>query len=379
MKIAFVLHDFSLTGAPKLGLQIAEIFAQTHQVTLITKKDGPLRDQIKEGSFIEVIDVATSHELADLSLQERVERATELLKRIDPDLVYVNSLAAGEWVSAASALKRSVVLHVHELQQSILELQRMRLFDNFSVSQADLVLTASDECMRDVRRLFRLPAERVVNFGVCVNIEEVQRLAEVAPGAAIRHDGKALDWSRRKRSARKLIVMCGQSSHRKGSDLFWQAAADVPEHDFLWVGPWDDELSQAVNPALALNLKKRLKNLYWTNLVKNPFAYISQADLFVLTAREDPNPLVVPEAISLRVPVVTFRNSGGSHDWTNRFGYSLTGNVDPVRIADFIHRFFLAANEGVDLDQRFLEVADLRAKARSIMQDIESLVSAAAA
>lgn len=379
MKIIFVVHDFSLTGAPRLGLQIAEVLAQTHDVTLVTKKDGPLRELVESGTFSDVIDVHTSHEVADLTLEERVNRAYELLQNVRPDLVYVNSIAAGDWVSAARKARCKVALHVHELQRSIVELQGMRLFDSYDISQADIVIAASDECVHDIHRTLRYSPERVINFGVCVDIEQIRQMGANVPSAGVRHDRRKLAWDKEQRAERRLVVMCGQSCERKGSDLFWKVAEACPGCDFLWVGPWDDDMSRRVNPGLSLNKLKPLDNFYWTNLVKNPFAFIARADLFVLTAREDPNPLVVPEAISLGVPVLTFRDSGGSHAWTSRYGYSLSGSVDPKRISDFISRFFSQQQFPASPDTAFFEAVDLKRKVRSMSAELERIKTPLAA
>ncbi len=61
-------------------------------------------------------------------------------------------------------------------------------------------------------------------------------------------------------------------------------------------------------------------------------------DLFVLTSREDLNPLVVAEAIVLGKKVVGFADTGGSKSFLERFGHALSGSVDVDRLYKLVPR-----------------------------------------
>ena len=50
-----------------------------------------------------------------------------------------------------------------------------------------------------------------------------------------------------------------------------------------------------------------------------------------MTSREDPNPLVVAEALLLGKKVVAFSDTGASASMASRFGYALTGKPDAER------------------------------------------------
>lgn len=375
MKILFVIHDFSLTGAPKLGLQLAEEFARFHDVTLVSKKDGPLRDLISPGIFRDVVVTETSHEISRVSLRERISDAVKVMNTIKPDLVYANSVASAEWIDAAIEYNCPSVLHIHEMMSALLELKKMGIYNDSSVANADFIVTASSESLRDTALLFDVSEEKIFNFGVCVDINRVKVSAEIDPGMALRHDGAELQFHRQDHSnRRKVIAMCGLAQIRKGADLFWHAARLMPEYDFLWIGPWNDGFAMSANPALALNAEKPLDNLYWSNSTSNPYAFMANSDLFVLTSREDPNPLVIPEAICLGLPVVTFASTGGSYFWTTRFGFSLSGKVDVDRIVKFIRRFFSFPHVHCDVKSAFIEMADLQVRAGKLMELIERTV-----
>jgi glycosyltransferase involved in cell wall biosynthesis len=293
----------------------------------------------------------------------RVSKAAAWLEEADPDLVYVNSLGAADWLGAARRTGHRSVLHVHEMMREISMLLLGDVFESYDVTHAARVLAASRECMKNVQSAFGIPSDRISNFGVCVDVTDIERRSKEAPPRASRHDGGELDYENR--GERKIIAMCGLAQHRKGADLFWESARMAPEFDFLWIGPWDDsDVEVVTNPALPLNSATPLDNLYWTNVTTNPYSAMSRADLFTLTSREDPNPLVVPEAIALGRPVLTFADTGGAHEWTSRYGLCLSGAPEPQRLADFARRFFSMEQLEWRPAPEFFHEADLETKTR---------------
>ncbi|WP_155913901.1 glycosyltransferase [Asticcacaulis sp. AC466] len=367
MKILFVLHDLSLTGAPKLGLQIATVFAETHNVTLVSKKAGPLSEQIDRSKIKDVIITDTSHEIKDSPVNDRVDSAVELIKTKKPDLIYVNSIAAADWVLAAVETNTRVVLHTHEMSKEIMSLLRRRIFRPEDIHRADYIVAASEECLKDAIDIFRLDVSKSENFSVCVDIDAVRQSAAMdMPFLPKRHDGQALGFDK------KIVAMCGLACLRKGSDIFYTAAKLMPEIDFLWVGPWDDKAAINANTALALNEGAPLDNLYWTNTTANPYAFIARSDFFFLTSREDPNPLVVPEALLLNLPTASFTACGGSHEWTRRFGFALSGETDTLRMVAFLKRYFATASYRHDRSytKDLLPLLDLRTKAKGLLDTI---------
>ncbi|MCE7798400.1 hypothetical protein LWE61_17825 [Sphingobium sufflavum] len=375
MKIAFILHDFSLTGAPKIGLDIASILSRRHTVSLVSKKDGPLRAFAEKAGLSDVAMINTSHETSRLSLSSRVELYEDYLKRFKPDLVYINSLAAADWASACYMLEIPFLVHVHEMRSGIRALAVEGIYSIGDIRHANLVLSASEECGRDARDELLLGSRSIVNFGVSIDCAAVARKSLEEPAKAVNARKTILADTPKDGRTRPLIAMCGQSCLRKGSDMFWELALRVPECDFLWVGPWDDDTSKVVNPALAMNSERPLDNLYWTGLLANPYSSIVRADLFMLTAREDPNPLVVPEALSLGVPVCSFVNTGGSRFWTERYGFSLAGAVSTDRMESFLRKLLAQTPLDAQPTAAFFEEADIEGKVQELLQEIEAVLT----
>ena len=375
MKIVFVVHDLSLTGAPKIGLDMAAIMAEDHDVYLVSKKDGPLLDLAKEKNFKDVRILRTSHEYEQLSLSSRVACYHAYLEEIQPDYVYINSVASADWAPACRERGLSFALHGHEMSAEIKALAIAGIFKLSDAASANLIISASEECARDTRNELHLGERPIYNFGVGIDCAMVSQKAQAPFPKAVNILGNSLNWPDSDRKHRKLVAMCGVACKRKGSDLFWQLAKNCPDFDFLWIGPWDDEIAHRVNPALTLNKANRLNNLYWTNMLSNPYPALKASDLFMLSSREDPNPLVVPEAMSFGLPVCTFSDTGGSRVWTERFGFSMAGEVDLLRMENFLRRFFDQDHWTYSPSDLFLSEADIHKKTKRLLDKIQNSIA----
>lgn len=372
MKIAFILHDLSMTGAPKIGVDMAAILAQEHDIYLVSKREGPLRTLAEEQNFKDVRVIPTSHEYEHMPLRARVVSYLSYLEEVRPDYVYINSIASGDWAAACRELDIPFALHTHEMRTDFQALQNIGVFRPADIHAAHLIIAASEECSNDTRNELDLGDREIYNFGVGIDCAAIARKARERLPETVNAAGKRLQWTGSEALERKRVVMCGVACERKGADLFWELAERCPEMDFLWIGPWDDEIGRAINPAIPLNKKKKLGNLYWTNMLSNPYPAIRGSDLFMLTSRVDPNPLVVPEAMILGLPVCTFADTGGSRFWTERFGFSLAGKIEVDRMENFTRRFFQQGHGVFTLPGELFQEADIYNKTKALMNLIDA-------
>lgn len=372
-RIAFVIHELALTGAPILGLQLASHLREVFDVKLISKKDGPLLERAKDLGFLDVIVTNTSHELGRIPLSERISKAIDILQSLQADIVFVNSVAAGDWLPASRILGIKAVLFCHEMRHGIQELVKAGVIDADSVSNFDYCFTASRDCMAHFTEMIKKDT-CIENFGIAIDIDEVTTLSHATPDDAVNFRGQRLELGKKDFGSRRYLVgMCGKAQYRKGSDLFWELAREIPESDFLWIGPWNDDSNPTINPALALNNISPLSNLYWTNLVANPYPSMKRCDLIVLTSREDPNPLIVAEALIIGTPVLTFVNTGGSHQITSRYGLSLSGAFEVGRVKSILAKYEPDVCKGNLNTTNLSSEMDLKIKVEKLIQRLQSL------
>jgi len=107
-----------------------------------------------------------------------------------------------------------------------------------------------------------------------------------------------------------VIVGCGPGSWNKGSDVFlWLARSVCKQRErarFVWLG--DVPLLHYEHDIDKSGLGGKVR---FIGSVARPADYISAADVFALTSREDSFPLVCLEAAALGKPIVCFADAGG--------------------------------------------------------------------
>jgi len=332
--VTVVLHEATRTGAPRVGALIAAGLAQHEDVRVVVLRDGPLVPWLRDVVGGDRLIVCRT---SDFSYQtpfaERVQHAREMLAGDASDLIYVNSVAASPFILAAKSLARRVVLHVHEKAAELLSLLRLDATKLEVVGMADGVVLAADGVAADLEEIFGVSFARRLDFGIVVDVDGIGRLARERVPAPRNAAGRALPARRR-----YVVGMCGTAAARKGTDIFLETAKAMPELDFVWIGGWSpdeapDNLSYQDYRALAL------KNLYVTGAVDNPYAYMNRLDLFFLSSREDPNPLVLAEAAILGIPILAFSEATAVADWLGRSAilcYGPPNMPDAVRVLQAI-------------------------------------------
>ncbi|MEN0048855.1 MAG: glycosyltransferase family 4 protein, partial [Bacteroidota bacterium] len=125
-----------------------------------------------------------------------------------------------------------------------------------------------------------------------------------------------------------LIGGCGTIDWRKGTDLFIQVAKKVisvnQEIHFLWLG---GNLEYKTYLQIEQDLRKLelTANVHFVGSQSNPQDYFERFDLFLMTSREDPFPLVCLENAQLGNPIICFEGATGSEIYIN----DETGKVVP--------------------------------------------------
>ena len=146
MKIVVVSHEADFTGAPRVAFDMASALSRSQDVTLISKRKGPLIKLPKYANLKDnYIVLEKSADSAASSFSERVREATATLKKLRPNLVYANSAASFEWCVAARRLRVPCVLHVHEMAQTLRSLLALDILKIDFPKYVDLVVSASQE------------------------------------------------------------------------------------------------------------------------------------------------------------------------------------------------------------------------------------------
>lgn len=313
--VLFISYIASRNGAPFVLLRFLKWFKHnsTRPFATLLANGGALSDEFELAAETQVAsqglwhpDRAPARLLRNAGLEplrKRIEAwdVRRLLRNCRPALIYVNS-AANDNVRLLHLLdlKVPILTHVHELEA-------------LQIRQAG---TAMPEILSRTQRFIACSAavkQNLVGQGVAADrvdvVHEAISVAELRPERSRSEILQQLGFP----DDARLVVGCGVMGMHKGTDLFMQVARMVCQRDagahFAWVGdaqPWD--LWQHRRDAAALGLTDRVRFVPETS---KPADYQSAADVFVLTSREDPFPLVCLEAAALGKPIVCFADAGG--------------------------------------------------------------------
>jgi glycosyltransferase involved in cell wall biosynthesis len=140
-----------------------------------------------------------------------------------------------------------------------------------------------------------------------------------------------------------LVVGCGTTRPIKGPDLFVAAAAEVDrcidgcDVQFVWVGgagtgpQFDALVSETAKRGVAGSVR-------FLGHRSDYLQFLAAADVFVMSSREDPAPLVVLEAASMGVPTVCFTGAGGAPEFVREDAGICVAREDTQAMASAIRR-----------------------------------------
>jgi glycosyltransferase involved in cell wall biosynthesis len=140
-----------------------------------------------------------------------------------------------------------------------------------------------------------------------------------------------------------IVGGSGTVDWRKGCDVFIAIAnyffntysiKDVKDVIFVWIG----KISDTNKKNIAYDLEKLDLNekVRFIGERKNPLDYYRFFDVFMLTSREDPFPLVCLESASLAKPILCFGNSGGMPEFVETDAGFTVAYLDIKQMAEKI-------------------------------------------
>ena len=348
-RVLFVGHSGHRSGAPIIMLEFLRWLKSRadYELGVMLLVGGPLVADFERVAPTEVLDrpLRTSKRLVRRIVGARRFELMEdqafvrRLARARYDVAYVNTVVPKREILALASAGVPIVCHVHELGFAIDQWLGPEGITPLIEPVSHFV--ASSAAVRDnlVRR-WAVPESKVTmvhEFTTAMNqVIDPQARGRIRSSLGV--------------GDRDILVGgCGTLDWRKGADLFLQVAKSVVRADesraihFVWLGaergsPGYREFMYDLERS---SLTERVSVLESTSRPGEVFAGM---DVFALTSREDPFPLVMLEAAALRVPMVCFAESGGGPE----FAEGGTGLVVPYLDTDaFADRVLsLAADAG---------------------------------
>ncbi|WP_282134436.1 glycosyltransferase [Seonamhaeicola maritimus] len=336
MKILFISHDLSRTGAPNMLLQLIKWYKKNtnNSIDLVGLKGGDFFNE-----FSSICDNITIIE--DKPKSFKVLLSQKVLKKIgikskttkqlvldvlcenNYDLIYGNTALS---LSFSSRLRQrlprtKLILHVHEMEVMI-----KRLSPNFKkyVSNVDKFIAASNPVKENLKRTYKIPSN---------NIKVINEFSEFELPQAIN-----------KQNDNTFVVgASGLSGWRKGNDVFLQIARIIKKKypdaniKFIWVGNESSDKLIIDADIKKLNLSKTVSFIGSTD---KPIIHYNNFNLFLLTSREDPFPLVCIEVAKLGKPIICFKDASGTAEIIENGGGKVVPYLDIESMANEIIGYY---------------------------------------
>ncbi len=392
-RLLTVVHETTLTGAPMNLLHfVSWVTANTDvEVHTLVLRDGPLRHRFEQVSDVTVLDPSTLNSLLAAVQEGLVHLGSrrgwkavaaarfrpQLRHLVGFDVAYFNSVTS-IGVQPYLPPARAVVSHVHELDVALKAWRPSSDYELFR-TVPDRWLAASG-AVRDL-----------LAGDIGIDPDRVSLHYEFIDTAPIVGRDVSLRTTERFRRecgipAEAAVVMsAGTVDWRKGPDLFVQLAAEVrrrtrePVH-FVWVG---GDLTGMDMHRLRSDVERAATDhVHFVGVKPDPIPWFEMADVFVLTSREDPFPLVCLEHAVMEHPIVTYRN-GGMVELLEAAGpEAAAGIVDHLdvgamadRVIDLLGSPRLAATVGRQLGERVRSHHDVGIGAPALLGELVALAN----
>lgn len=324
--ILFIGHDANRAGAQYLLLHLLTYLHETGVRTgLVLGEGGPLLSEYEQVTTVyqafspAKVPSFGARVLSKLGMaqpnteQHGVDGLSTLLSTIRAgqySYIISNTIANGRMLRMLEPLGLPFAMYVHELETSIQIYTRPDELQ-YELTHVSHVFCGSEAVRQNlIAHHGLMPANTSVLNSLIRTATLIDKLKAVDQASVRERLGIP--------PQAVVVGGCGNAEWRKGVDLFLLIARQLlntrPEVHFMWVGIHESgEDTRRLRYDLArMDMANRVHLLPPGG---DYLDYVACFDLFTLTSREDPYPLVILEAGLNHNPVLCFEGSGGSPDF----------------------------------------------------------------
>ncbi len=312
--LIFISHEASQTGAPAVLLSLMRWIKENTSInfSIIVGARGPWNDRF------EMLAPTFYIEHYQDSAQDARLRA---FCGNHVQTVYVNTIASAFYAEKLKFLHAEFITHVHEMENVFQLFQpHVRLLKTF----CSKYISVSPGCTKAIEKHFDL--SQIELFQIPPFIEKSRLEADCL-------------WEPLEGSA---IFGCGAVETRKGFDIFCEVAkilktSRCQAFNMYWIGSDTDKDLAALNVIADYGVADVV---HFLGPKANPRDYFQRGQLFLLTSREDPFPLVCLEAAEAGMPVICFdENAGGMHQFVEDDAGLVVSYLDGQAMAQAVTKF----------------------------------------
>lgn len=341
LKVLFVGHHAHRNGAPIVLLNLLrwmKLNRSDISFEILLKEGGELSKDYRDLTSVELWGASLPKSFLLKNVFHVANRAfinrwrrwriVRELRAKKFDLIYANTLDTTELIAILGrSLGIPCVCHVHELEYSIRAYCGVEKFEAAKPFISEYIAVA--ESVKE-NLIFRHKVE----------VQKVHVIPPPVDLAALKINvGPETSEISPVSQERFMVVGSGLGGWRKGTDIFLLIAKlvrDICPHSnikFQWVGYIEKGLLDQY--IYDLEMAGLQDSVEFTGQQKDAISFYRKADLFLLTSREDPFPLVCIESAALAKPLISFDSIGGMPQFIND---NDAGSVVPYMSLDLMAR-----------------------------------------
>lgn len=272
--IVFILPDLSQGGAERVITTILNHLDRTRYrpKLILFEKKGFYLDYLKED--VEIIELNVSR------IRYSIFKIIPLLKKLRPEIVLIGWGEISAFISPLIPLfsKTKFISRETNVVSEHVKRKEIRFFYKF-YNNFHKIIAQSDDMKKDLIEKIGIKSDKIVKINNPVDFELIE--------SKLKSTEKVFSDSF------KNVVSIGNLSERKGFDLLLKVFSHLKEHKIkLHI------IGDGADKEKLLNQKEGsgLENVEFSGAKANPFPYLQQADLFVLSSRYEGFPNVLLEA-----------------------------------------------------------------------------------
>ena len=328
-KILFIGHDANVAGAQYVLLDLLKSLKnQGLEIYLLLAKGGTLLAEFNKVANVilwEYNEESSRRNPYSRIIYDKVFKLNKIRKLnfyqekhkeladLKFDLIFSNTIANGGLLRSLEFLKCPFVVYVHELENSI---QKYTLPEDleYQVQNCTHFLAASKEIKSNLFKNHQIAEDRVTVVNPFISVSGILNKLHYANRTGIR---KRLNIP----SDALVIGGCGNFEWRKGVDTFLSVAnavfSEKKDVHFLWIGIQKNSIEHQ-NILYDLEKMGIENHVHVIAPTRDNIDYMACFDIFFLSSREDPHPLVMIEASLNKIPVVCFDKAGGAPEYVDK-------------------------------------------------------------
>lgn len=273
--ILFILPDLNMGGAERIITLLINNLDKNKFTPklLLMRKEGYYLELLDKN--IEIIDIKTSR------IRNAFFPIVKVLRTLKPDIVF------GGWGEVSAYLApiipffpkiRFIARETNIVSQHVTR-PEIRFFYRF-YNNFDSVIAQSDDMKNDLINNLKIHEEKIIKINNPVDVDAVEAKSLEPMNFPFFEDYKN-------------VVAIGNLSYRKGFDNLLKVFSYLKnENIFLYIiGEGDDK-----EKLIELKDSLQIKNVKFLGKITNPYPYLKNADLFILSSRYEGFPNVLLEA-----------------------------------------------------------------------------------